>query len=549
AELRTHLAGKLPAYMIPASFSFLPALPLTPQGKVDRRSLVRLCSEVRGAAERGFIAPRSAEEALLAAIWSQVLKVEQVGVHDNFFELGGDSILSIQIVARANHAGIRLTPRDLFEHPTVAELVELAAGAVPMAQAEQGLVTGPVPLTPIQRWFFTADPVEPHHFNLPLLLTVSAELGPSLLARAVRQLALHHDALRLRFRRTAAGWEQAIAGAEGVPHLACLDLSALPEERRSPALEAAAADLQGSLDLEHGPLLRAAFFALEPGQSGRLLLAIHHLVVDGVSWRILLEDLEAACRHLAVGEPVRLPAKTTSFKEWAERLQEHSRSTEMAAEVSWWLAAASRQEVRLPEDFPHGANTVAVARTLTVVLEPAETHSLLTAVPAAYRTRINDVLLTALGRALASWTGQRRALIDLEGHGREEIFPDVDLSRTAGWLTCVYPVRLEVTGGDPGADLKRIKEQLRGVRRAGLGYGMLRYLAAVGTSGQEPSALGKLAEAEIGFNYLGQLDRVLSAGSLFAPARESAGPAVSRWTARPHLLEINASVLEGRLRT
>src|SRR6185369_5731747 len=296
-------------------------------------------------------------------------------------------------------------------------------------------------------------------------------------------------------------------------------------------------------------LLRAAFFALEPGQSGRLLLAIHHLVVDGVSWRILLEDLEAACRHLAVGEPVRLPAKTTSFKEWAERLQEHSRSTEMAAEVSWWLAAASRQEVRLPEDFPHGANTVAVARTLTVVLEPAETHSLLTAVPAAYRTRINDVLLTALGRALASWTGQRRALIDLEGHGREEIFPDVDLSRTAGWLTCVYPVRLEVTGGDPGADLKRIKEQLRGVPRAGLGYGMLRYLAAVGTSGQEPSALGKLAEAEIGFNYLGQLDRVLSAGSLFAPARESAGPAVSRWTARPHLLEINASVLEGRLRT
>src|SRR6185369_11766827 len=212
-------------YMMPASFTFLPALPLTPQGKVDRRALARLGSEVRGAAERGFIAPRSAEEALLAAIWAGVLKVAQVGVHDNFFELGGDSILSIQIVARANHAGIRLTPRDLFEHPTVAELIELAAAAGPVAQAEQGLVTGAVPLTPIQRWFFNADPVEPHHFNLPLLLTVSADLGPSLLASAVRQLALHHDALRLRFRRTAAGWEQAIAGVEGLPRLIHLDLS------------------------------------------------------------------------------------------------------------------------------------------------------------------------------------------------------------------------------------------------------------------------------------------------------------------------------------
>src|SRR6185369_15405549 len=528
--LRAHLAEMLPAYMMPASFTFLPALPLTPQGKVDRRALSHLGGEVKGAPEAGFIAPRSAEEALLAAIWAGVLKVAQVGVHDNFFELGGDSILSIQIVARANHAGIRLTPRDLFEHPTVAELIELAAAAGPVAQAEQGLVTGAVPLTPIQRWFFNADPVEPHHFNLPLLLTVSADLGPSLLASAVRQLALHHDALRLRFRRTAAGWEQAIAGVEGLPRLIHLDLSGLPAGRRAPALEAAAAALQSSLDLEHGPLLRAVFFALESGEPGRLLLAVHHLVVDGVSWRILLEDLEMASRQLAAGEPVRLPAKTTSFKEWAERLQGRGLS-----------AAPRRRSSRLPVDVPPGVqpvNTMAVARSHVVALDEGETRSLLSEVPAAYRTRINDVLLTALALACTRWSGESSLLVDLEGHGRqEEAFPGVDLSRTVGWLTAIDPVLLDVgvsradagDVGDVGALLKRVKEQLRGF--------------SAGEGGTD------LPEPEIGFNYLGQLDLVLPAASAFGPARESAGPAVSRRAVRPHLLVINASVAEGRLRT
>jgi amino acid adenylation domain-containing protein/non-ribosomal peptide synthase protein (TIGR01720 family) len=530
AGLRAWLGRKLPAYMVPAAFSFLPALPLTAHGKVDRRALALLdrSGEVRAAAVRDFTAPRGADEERLAAIWAEVLKVERVGIHDNFFELGGDSILSIQIVARATRAGLRLTPRDLFEHPTVAELAELAvAGAAPAAQAEQGLVTGAVPLTPLQRRFFAAEPAEPHHFNLPLLLSVSPDLDPALLARAVRHLALHHDALRLRFRRGENGWEQAIAGIEALPRLTHLDLTGVPAERRVPALEAAAAALQGSLDLGHGPLLRAAFFALAPGEPGRLLLALHHLAVDGVSWRILLEDLETACHQLAAGEPVRLPAKTTSFKQWAERLRERAETP----------AAPDRPAPLLPVDFPAtGANTMAVARSLALTLDAEETRALLTEVPAVYRTRINDVLLAALALACSRWSGERSVLVELEGHGRDaEDLPGIDLSRTVGWLTAVEPVLID-TGDAPevagasgaagaGALLKSVKEQLR--------------------AGARPA----LPAAEIGFNYLGQLDLVLPEDSLFQPAVESPGPAVSPRGVRPHLLDLNAGVVDGRLRT
>ncbi len=260
-----------------------------------------------------------------------MLRVASVGVNDDFFELGGESILSIQIISRANQAGLRLTPRDLFEHPTIAQLSRVASRA-PAIAAEQGLVTGSFPLTPIEHRFFEQAPVVPGHYNHAMLLELPRPVRPEVLEAAVAALLEHHDALRLRFDQTedagGAGWAQTIVGPGDPVPFTHEDLSRQPDGARRAALEARAAELQASLDLTHGPLLRVAQFHLGDEEPDRLLIVIHHAAVDGVSWRILLDDLHRACEQLEDGRAVQLPPKTTSFKAWAEHLAEHARSEE-----------------------------------------------------------------------------------------------------------------------------------------------------------------------------------------------------------------------------
>ncbi|MET0400296.1 MAG: condensation domain-containing protein, partial [Longimicrobiaceae bacterium] len=363
--------------------------------------------------------------------------------------------------------------------------------------------------------------------------------------RAAAALEAHHDALRLRFRRDADGaWKQSHADAAGHRALAVLDLSRVPEAARRSAMEAAAEQVQRSLELSRGPLLRAALFERGAGASQRLLLAIHHLVVDGVSWRVLLEDLERAYTRLAHGETVKLPAKTTSWKAWAERLAEHAGSQALADEAAYWAAGAARDVAPLPVDDAAAENTSARSRTVAVSLGAEETGALLREVPQAYRTQVDDVLLAALAAALSRWTGEARVRIDLEGHGREEeAVGGVDLSRTVGWFTTIYPVVLELPrSGGPGAALKAVKEQLRAVPRRGIGYGLLRY--AGGEAGAE---LAGAPRAEVAFNYLGQFDRSVSADAFFAFAEESAGAPADGRGPRSHRVELNAAVREGRL--
>ncbi|HEV2145843.1 MAG TPA: amino acid adenylation domain-containing protein, partial [Longimicrobiaceae bacterium] len=535
AELCARLHERLPEYMVPSAFVVLDSLPLNVNGKVDRRALP--APEWEGAADR-YVAPRTPTEEVLAGIWAEVLRLERAGVHRNFFELGGDSILSIQVVARARQRGLKLTPRQLFERPTVARLAEVVewvdAGTIEVAQ---GPVTGEAPLTPIQQRFFEQESPAPHHFNQALLLTPRETLDSVQLDRALAALEAHHDALRLRFRRSGAdAWTQTHADVEERSPVEVLQVA----DRA--ALEAAAEQVQRSLDLARGPLLRVVLFELGAGGQ-RLLVVIHHLVVDGVSWRILLEDLETAYTQLSRGEAVRLPAKTTAWKSWAERLAERARSGAMAEEAGYWLAQARQDVTPPPVDRPAGENTVARARSVSVSLSEAETEALLREVPQAYRTQINDVLLTALARTLSRWTGSARVRVDLEGHGREEeLVSGADLSRTVGWFTSVYPVVLEVPGG-AGEGLKAVKEQLRSVPGKGLTYGLLRYL-----SGTEARAeLAAAPEAEVAFNYLGQLDQAVSGDTFFGFAPESAGASHDERSPRGHLIEINGAVSGGRL--
>ncbi|MBN2391914.1 MAG: non-ribosomal peptide synthetase, partial [Anaerolineae bacterium] len=476
----------------------------------------------------------------------EVLGIEKIGVHDNFFELGGDSILSIQIVAKANQAGLRLTPRQFFQYQTVAKLSAVTEVA-PVIQVEQETVTGPAPLTPVQHWFFEQNLPNPHHWNQTMLLEIRRPLDPTLLENAIRHLLKHHDALRLRFQREEVGWQQVNAAPDGDAPFVHVDLSAMPTEEQRMVVESHAAKLQASLDLAVGPLLRVAFFDLGTRRTGRLLIIIHHLVVDNVSWRILLEDLQTAYNQLSRGEKVKLLPKTLAFKTWAERLTAHARTAHLKGELPYWLTQTEPLPYTLLADTTKRLemNTEASARTLSVMLSIAETRALLQDVPPVYRTHVNEVLLTALAQAYQRWAAYRawaRATvlrIDLEGHGREDILPDADVSRTVGWFTSIFPVRLELPSTlAPGNALKSIKEQLRRIPNKGIGYGILRYLAEASIQQQ----LRTRPPAEISFNYLGQFDRILPEPSLFTPTREPTGPEHSPYGQRRYLLDIEGGV-------
>ena len=538
SELRSYLETKLPDYMIPSVFVELTEFPLTANGKVDRKALAAEELELGG--KREYEAPRTAVEELLAGIWAEVLGVDRVGIHDNFFELGGDSILSIQSIARANRAGLRLSPKDLFQHQTVA-LLAAVAGTATEVIAEQGLVTGPVALTPIQHWFFEQELSEPHHFNQTLLLEVKEALDPQLLAEAVRQIVLHHDALRLRFEQSESGWIQYHADATEPASFTKLDLSTVPASRQSAAIEAEAAAAQASLNVTAGPVLRVVYFDMGEEQPARLLLVCHHLVVDGVSWRILLADLQEAYGALAAGVAVQLPAKSSSFQQWSQALQEYAGRSEVQAQVEYWQSAQREQVRSLPRDYADGENLVNSTAVVVESLSREETEALLQEVPGVYHTQINEVLLSGLALAIGEWSESPVVLADVEGHGREEISERVDVSRTVGWFTTIYPVLLEVNGGEAGEVVKQIKEQVREIPGQGLGYGVLRYLGEAG------ERLRALPQAEVSFNYLGQIDRVLNEETLFGAARESSGSYRSETGRRSYLVEINAMVAGGQL--
>jgi non-ribosomal peptide synthase protein (TIGR01720 family) len=512
----------------------LAALPLTSSGKTDRNALP---DATPARPDQAFVAPSTPEEAALARIWAEILDLERVGVTDNFFELGGDSIIGIQVVARARRAGLYLSVSQLFEHQTVAELAAAAGTGPGRVDAEQGPVTGELPLTPIMHDFVARELPEPSHYNQSRLLQVLRPAATGPLRDALTALVEHHDALRLRLTGSrATGFRLACEDTAAAAHpvLAQVDLTGLDEPGRQAGIAAAAAAAHTGLDLAKGPLLRAVLF--DDGQRGQtLLIVVHHLAVDHVSWQILLEDLDTAYELAARGAAVRLPAKTTSLRRWAHRLAELA--AQLEADAAYWLDAA--RPASLPRDHPDGPNDLAHARTVRHLLPAGQTQRLLQTVPAAYGTRITEVLLTPLALAIAEWTGDRAVTVDLEGHGREDVGPGFDVSRTVGWFTTLYPVPLQVAGNDPGAQLRHTKDRMRALPHRGLSHGVLRHLAR--------SALNRYAGAEIALNYLGQVDAGQAGTQRFRPLPDSLGPDRAPAGPRGHLIELDCRVVAGRL--
>ncbi|MER6082909.1 amino acid adenylation domain-containing protein [Streptomyces sp. NPDC001833] len=518
------LRAELPDVMVPRFLVAVDSVPLNANGKVERAALPDPDPAAREVAPESQVAPRTATEEAVARIWCRVLGVPRVGVHDNFRALGGDSILLIHTVAKAREAGLSITPKMVFEHPTVASLAaasdEAAAqGRSTSVHAEQGPVTGEVPFGPIQHQYAAVGPRD--RFNQSRLLHAAPEIGPDVLRAALRTLIDHHDALRLRWSRREDRWHQDLAPAGG--HDDPLTVVDTPHEADA-AVEAA----HSGLDLARGPLLRAVLLR----HTGQLLLVVHHVAVDTVSWHILVEDLATLC---AGGE---LPAKTTSVRHWARRLDEHAHSAEFAPEAAYW--ALPRPSVApLPADREAGDNTEGRARSTSVVLAAGATAGLLRQAAARRGAEPEHLMLAALARTLTEATGGDTCAIDVERHGREPLFDDVDLTRTVGWFTSVQPLLLtRPESGAMDAWIDVVAEHTRTPAGRGIGHGLARYLR--GDDSTAPAA-------QLSFNYHGRRDTAPAGDAPLRPLPRSLGEHVDPEQRRSHLVEIEAAVLDGEL--
>ncbi|HEV7920011.1 MAG TPA: amino acid adenylation domain-containing protein [Thermoanaerobaculia bacterium] len=530
--LKSGIRQSLPDYMVPSAFVLLAAFPLTRNGKIDRKALPEPDWQLTSA----YVAPRNETEAKLAAIWAQLLKLERVGTHDNFFAIGGDSILSIQAVARANQAGIAITTRQLFEHQTIAALAAQAKHGV-VAVMPQEAMTGGVELLPIQREFLSEEPAVRNHFNQSVLLETPEGFDALFIFEMVAALYRRHDALRLRFNLSGGQAEARPAYLAGHAELTDELIAASAIVEPLPAdVTARCNHWQRSFDLGTGPLFRAVYF--EPG---RLFLVAHHIVVDGVSWRILLADIEQAWHQYKAGEPIALGAKTSSFQQWGAALTDYARTLD---ERQYWLAQYDHAVAPLPVDrLAAERPTYKTSRRQRVRLSAAETKALLQRCAPVYRTTINELLLSGVYLGMRNWTKSAGLRIALEGHGREALFEQLDTTQTVGWFTTVFPLTLESATVEVADVIKSIKEQYRALPNHGIGFGVLRHLA-------HDSELAAKADAnppQLVFNYLGQFDQSVNNETALQGAAESTGHSISPDRARPHPLGLNGLVANGAL--
>jgi amino acid adenylation domain-containing protein/non-ribosomal peptide synthase protein (TIGR01720 family) len=578
-ELRGFLKEKLPDFMIPSIFVTLDSMPLTPNAKIDQKALPQP-EGIRPELDTTLVAPSTEVEEKLVNIWADVLGLDALGIHDNFFELGGDSILSIQIISRARQESIHLTPRDMFEAQTIYELA-LKAGSAREIHAEQGIVTGSVPLTPIQHYFFGQELVNPHHWNQALMLDIRSEEDSNTKKReeavrsqfeqALQHILIHHDVLRMRFEFDNSSWTQSNVDIDEYISFEWVDMSAYEKGERIKVMEAMSADYQSTLNINTGPLIRVIYFDLGPSASSRLLFIIHHLAVDGISWRIILEDFQTAFLQLINNAQISLPQKTTSYRYWAQSLIDYSRTEEIKDDLDYWVEATKLSNPPLPLDHSIGENFEESAQNIRIVLDREDTLTLLQEVPKAYNTEITDVLLTALVVTFNKWTGANSLIVNLEGHGREDITirntedvhdkMGIDISRTVGWFTSLFPIRLSAGGVDSiGEALVSIKEQLRKIPNRGFTYGILRYLSPWADELLCDIDGNKMfVQPSVSFNFLGKVDEGMINPSTAADTDRSQnlflglsenylGPVHGPLNKREHLIDIISSVTNGQLR-
>jgi amino acid adenylation domain-containing protein/non-ribosomal peptide synthase protein (TIGR01720 family) len=534
--LASFLKDRLPEYMVPSAFVRLDEFPLTPNGKIDRRALPAPVHTGGDAHEE----PATAAEQILAAVWGEVLGLDRVSATANFFDLGGDSLMVIRMVARATKAGLGLTSKRVFAHPVLRALAAVAGRADTLA--EQGEITGPVPFTPAHRWWLEIGVPTPAYYNIAFALDGLARLDTGAITDALAELVRHHDALRLRLIDAAGGDQQLISDAYRGIALSRRDLAMVPEAEQEAAAVAAVRDFQRDFDVAAGPAFKAMILDFGPGRPERVVFAGHYIAADLESWQILLGDVDTMYAQRRRDEPIQLPAKTASYRQWATRLAAYARSDEMRTQVSYWLDPARGRIQPLPRDGRGGPNTLGSCDVVVELLSADDTRALQRSVLEGSELQFDGAILCAITLALEPWTGRRVQSYSLLGHGRPPLFDDLDLARTVGWIAITYPGLIDLsTATDPRGALAAASRQLRAIPTWGLGYGVLRYLGDAATQDQ----FRRLPpQNEISFNYHGPRSWEYTQ---FKLAGAYGGYVLDEAAERPHLLSVTGALLDGQL--
>lgn len=527
-KVREELGKTLPDYMIPLYMMQIEKIPLTQNGKLDKRSLPEIMIE----RSHCYVAPRNEIEENLVNTFCDILGIAIVGIQDNFFELGGDSIKAIRVVSKMKERGYSVSVRDIMHLQTVERISNVVTQASTNSQYEQGEVTGNIPFTPIQKEFRKWNFPMPSHFNQSVMLKVQGRIEIKALLASLDELVRHHDALRM------------VDGEDGLYIKECkdgelyswasYDYRNLPMDEASRMIEKQSNQIQISMNLKRGPLVKVGLYHTK--QEDHLLLCMHHIVVDGVSWRIILKDLEDAYQQYRENGKIRLPKKTASYKDWAEALLEYSESKDIKNETEYWRSITERVSLgKIVDTTPTGAAGTGIEKTK---LDKEYTKNLLYSANKSYGTEINDLLICAVAMAVNKLTGQKNVAIEMEGHGREDIHRPIEIDRTVGWFTSIYPVVVNVKEG-VNENIIETKEMLRKVPNHGIGYGVLKHL--------KDDLLGN-TDADIMFNYLGELDSVMKDESYFKVSQLPKGLESSEDNSSRYGITLNCSILGGELR-
>lgn len=524
--LKNILSAVLPHYMIPAVFVAVDEIPLTKNGKVDHSKLIQLGS---AKAVVNKTIPANKMQEICTEIWMQIFNEEDISVNDNFYELGGDSIKAVQISSRLLERGIVLKAKDILQYPTIELSSSYAKVQKSETQYEQGLVVGKKGFTPIESWFFENKFENPNYFNQSLVLTVKKEVNISYLALAFEKLIQHHDGLRLKYNA-----DENVLFIDGyhTNSFSVNEYFAQSEEE----FESFAIQLKNSLNLSDGLLIKACII-YQSGKDPLLLITAHHLVMDGFSWRILLEDLFTSYSAIEEGKDIILPKKTISLLEWKKEIDLYNTLQNFRLQEEYWKNIQSSDN-KLPRDFAEENIFIRDANKISEELSEEKTNFLLK-VQNTYKVNVNTILTTALALSLKEWTGKNDFVIELENHGRH--LENTNASRTIGWFTAMYPAKIEVSDNNIEANLIAVKEQLSKIPDLGIGYGINKYMNLSLNDKKE-------LIPEIRFNYLGQFGQELS-NSLFSYSAIQHGMEShpdNRMTAK---IEINMFVINGKFCT
>ncbi|MBK8552374.1 MAG: amino acid adenylation domain-containing protein [Ignavibacteria bacterium] len=540
-EIKSELEFRLPDYMMPSNIILLDQFPLTKNGKIDKKALPD--PDVTENLSNEYSVARNDLEEVLVEIWQELLEVESVGINDNFFELGGDSIIIIQIVSRARRAGFELQVSDIFSYQTIAKLsqaVNQRNGSSVTTSSEQGLLEGECGLLPIQQWYFEKAEDDISHFNQSVLLSIEKSVTTEMLSYAIGKMISRHDALRFRYSKKDGAWTQEYGTLKA--GLIIENLKSPDKESISDLIKGMAEIYQRSLNIEKGEIVKFVLIQTpESEKENRLLIIIHHLAIDGVSWRILLEDLEILLTEVKSGVKESTVQKSSSYRQWYKALEQYGQSNRLTSQSRYWEnVIRSYKPLATDKEFS-GEVRLKDIHTHKILLDSKQTQKLLQEVPRVYHTEINDILLCALALTISERYTTEKIIIGLEGHGRESIVEGIDTTGTVGWFTNLYPVLLELSADSEVSDaIRNVKEQLRSVPDKGLGYGVLKYI------NKDESMTGKNCW-EIVFNYLGQLDNAVSGSKWLSAAKEFSGTDMSGDIPVSEKLSINGFIQSGEL--